>query len=241
MSRHVEEIQVQPDGRDGTVSTHPAFAQISASRVTGGAVLYGSDFQHQHFVTIKIKQSQSHRSLSRDWHNAGEEYIEVALSEAQWAAFVSSMNVGSGTTCTLTRRNREMIPSLPDPVSRRDQFNGEVSETLRDAIKALDKLTDDIDALKLSEKQKGELRGRVETARREIGSNVPFVLKQFGEHVEHTVEKAKVQINAYATATVMRAGIAALNGHELHAIEYRDGSKREALIAGEVPDSERKA
>ena len=85
-----------------TVESHPAYAQISASRVSGQTNLYGSDFSHQNYVTISIHASELHRSLSRDWAFSRREYIEVAMSESQWAAFVSSMNVGCGIQCTLS-------------------------------------------------------------------------------------------------------------------------------------------
>jgi hypothetical protein len=84
-----------------SVEKHPAYAQIGASRVSGGTYLYGSNFAHQHYVTISITKSELNRSLSRDWASGGEEYIEVALSEAQWASFVSTLNSGTGIQCTL--------------------------------------------------------------------------------------------------------------------------------------------
>ena len=116
--------------RDATRTTHPAFAQITASRVSGHSILYGSDFDHNHYVTISISRSELCRNLSNDWYHSREELIEVALSEAQWATFVSSMNQGSGVACTLQHFNGKMIPQLPETVNRKAQFNGDLKETL---------------------------------------------------------------------------------------------------------------
>ena len=41
------------------------------------------------------------RDLSHDWHHEREQYIEVAMSEAQWATLVSSLN-STAIPCTLT-------------------------------------------------------------------------------------------------------------------------------------------
>lgn len=64
-----EPVEVKGDGHSGRESriTHPAFAQIGASRVSGSVNLYGSEFNHQHFITISIHRSELNRSLSRDW------------------------------------------------------------------------------------------------------------------------------------------------------------------------------
>src|SRR5436309_14907490 len=47
-----------------TVSNHPAFGQIGASRVSGGEYLYGSDFKHQHYIVVQIHESTQYRELS---------------------------------------------------------------------------------------------------------------------------------------------------------------------------------
>src|SRR3546814_2680674 len=61
----------RPGDEERTTTTHPAFAQISASRVTGLANLYGSDFAHQSYVRIRVNPSEMHRSLANDWPHAG--------------------------------------------------------------------------------------------------------------------------------------------------------------------------
>lgn len=185
---------------------HPAFAQIGASRVSGGAYLYDSDFQHQHYITITISTSELHRSLSRDWHFGGKELIEVALSEAQWATFVSSMNQGSGVPCTLQHLQGVSTPGLPAPVSQTDKFSRELKSTM---TKAMDDLAKALDSLggPLSKKQATEVQAMIRDARMQIMANMPYVAECFEEHLETTIEKAKIEVNAYATASIQRAGL----------------------------------
>jgi len=204
-------------GHADSVTTHPAFAQIGASRVSGSARLYGSDFVHQHFVRVRIVPSELHRNLANDNpYGSNRSYIEIDLSEAQWASFVSSMNIGFGVQCTLRYRNGEEIPGIAPPEeNRQQQFWREVSERAQEALESLDSLSADIADLKVSEKQKKTLEGRLASARQQLLSNMPFVLEQFAENMEKTVEKAKVEVNAYVVSTIQRAGLEALGASPL--------------------------
>lgn len=195
-----------------SIETHPAYAQIGASRVSGHAFLYGSDFSHQNYVTISIHRSKLHRGLSNDWAHPQEELIEVALSEAQWAAFVSSPNQGSGVQCTLQHHGGKMIPQIPELKNRQDQFYQEMLATVDKALKAVAEARDTVETSKLSGKAKDELKSKLDYAEMNISSNIKFVAEQFGEHVEAVTEHAKVEVNAYITAAIMRSGIAALKG-----------------------------
>lgn len=200
--------------------THPAFAQISASRVSHsgyGAVLYGSDFRHNHYVIITLHESELHRGLSRDWHFPRKELFRVAVSEAQWATFVSTLNMGSGVPSTLLRMKGEgEVPRIP-PRIEEDAARLDFAETTRraasrvaDTIKALDS---EIGAA-LSKTKRAALLSHLERLKRDLDDSMPFITKSFDEHVEGTVEKAKIEVSAYVTATVQRAGLAALSGND---------------------------
>ena len=185
---------------------HPAYAMIGASRVsaTPGAELFGSDFLHGNYVTISVKRARLDRGLSSDWHHGhGTDLIEVAVSEAQWATFVSAMNVGDGVPCTLRYIEGQSVPGIErDQGGRREQLNDEVRQTLADALTALEALRDDAPSKKYREK--------VESAIQQIKSNLPYVARQFDKHAENTVEKAKMEVNAYVTQTLQRAGMTAI-------------------------------
>ena len=197
--------------RNETVTTHPAFAQIAASRVSGHAHLYDSDFSHQHYINVTIRRSQLHRTLSRDWAFGTEDLITVAMSEAQWATFVSSMNMGSGTPCTLQREGGKSIPSLPPAESVDHQFKHEVRATLLHISEELKKCVSGIDG-PLGKGSAKELRAQIEHLSFALVDSTSFVSTRFDEHVEETVEKAKVEINAYVGNAVARAGLEALSG-----------------------------
>lgn len=203
----VEKPVTVGDGRDGTVSTHPAFGLIGAHRVSGKAVLFGSDFVHHGYVNITIRRAEMNRSLSRDWPFGRQELIEVSLSEAQWATFVSSMNISDGVPCTIEHVQREVMPAMPVPARRDDVFAAEMDKALHEAREWAAKMREKVGAMGLSAKKASELLDCLHMLDMRIGSSVEFVAKQFGEHMEDVTEHAKLEVNAYA--------LRALHGLEL--------------------------
>jgi uncharacterized protein YicC (UPF0701 family) len=199
-------------GSEVEVFSHPAYAQVSISHVQGRAFLYGSDFEHQNYVTLKIKGSEFRRDLSRDWHFEREYIAEIAMSEAQFATMISAPN-RTGVPCTLLMKGGEAIPGVPHRDSKK-LYDKEIERKLRKTVEALEKQRDEIKAGvgKLPKKVQEQILEPIETAIREIASNAPFIMKSFDEHMEASVEKAKVEVNAYATNTIMRAGLASLAG-----------------------------
>lgn len=202
------------DGHTDEVRRHPAFAQISVARgQTNGRALYGSDFRHRNIMTVRICESEEMRGLSHDYHHEGRVVAEVAMSEAQWATFISSPNMGGGVPCTLRARDTDyLVPELPDPADQVAQFKGEVSQTVRDGIDHLLNLRGLVEKMGLSKKATAQIVGLLDRSVQELEANLPYVAKTFGEHVEKTIERAKIEINAYAVTTLHRAGIGAIAG-----------------------------
>ena len=208
---------------------HPAFGAIHANRITGGAMLYGSDFQHNAFVRISIATSILRRHLSTDWPSPSfRPFVEVDLSEAQWAHFVSAMNVGAGTQCTIASREGQTVPGLPRPESRVDQFAGESAKRMERAQERLDELAEAIKASGLSNVKQKALLDKVNHASMDIGTNQKFVAEMFSEHMETTVEAAKIEVGAYLNGAVRQLGIEALQraGIEPLSLEFPERAPR---------------
>lgn len=230
-----ETIENEGTVHERLVRRHPAFAQVGASRVSGGAHLYGSDFQHQHYVSLTISTSEVHRHLSNEWYHGGRELIEVLLSESQWAQMISSMNVGSGTPCTINHHygaGVKVMPYLAKPEDKRDRFAAEMAEDMQDAQDHLAKLIEAIGGTKLSQKQKDELISSAKAASSSISGSARFVAEQFDEHMEETVERAKTEINTYVARTVTAVGLrelAKLAGNDAPPLQLSIGMADEDL------------
>ena len=213
MSRDVQApTLVSSDPTHGDMYAHPAFGHIGVSRVQGRAILFGSDFVHQNYVIVRIGGAKLCRSTHRDWHFADKEFVEVAMTEAQWATFVSSPNQGSGVACTITRRDGKLMPGLPAR-DEKDEFSPEIQERLDKATNGLAKLIRDLEEgplAGLSKAKAAQVLGPIKMALQELKQNVPFVKASFDEHVETRMEKAKVEIYGWMEQTIRRAGLEAL-------------------------------
>jgi hypothetical protein len=220
---NVEQPTTRAAERGHIEITHPAFAQIGVSRVSGRANLYDSEFSHNAYMVVRVVSSVLHRELSRDWHHGSiSPMIEIALSEAQWASFVSSPNVGTGTPCTLQSFDGKRVADLPDPTPPADTFKGDVARKLDSVMATVNSALTEIAEMNISAKAKSTLRDKLETVRRELGANLPFVAEQFGEHIETVVEKAKAEVHGYMTGAIQRAGIEAITRGEMPLqIEHR--------------------
>lgn len=227
MKWETQEPEERP-GRQGTVYSHPAYGQISVSRVSHshGAVLYGTDFRHRHYVQITIQRSEFERGLSSDWPHAGGELVRLKMSEAQWATMVSSLNMGGGVQCTLEHVGYERMPMIPYRDSAQE-FQPEADGTLAKAVQHLKELGAEIqeETGKLPKNLRERLGEKVRRAIQDLESNLPFVSRRLGEHMETRVEKAKSEITAWATNFVMRAGLAHLQEKPPIALEDARGTE----------------
>lgn len=203
VSRPIEEptaIREDRYGSDRTVSRHPAYSTIRAHRYSGGSGnLFGSSFKHNGGVSVTISRAYVDRSLSNDHVHEDDELISVDMTEAQWATFVSNFNA-AGTPCTLDHVGRKMVPGLPDPPDMSGQYAAEMNETVKEIQVALRQLAENP---KLPQWARKDIS--MQAAR--LTNSTGFIAEQFGEHVETVVEHAKIEINAYVTQTVARAGL----------------------------------
>lgn len=62
----------------------------------------------------------------------------------------------------------------------------------------------------ISEAKTKTSEAKLKRIRQQLMDSVPWVAKQFSEHMEETTEKAKGEIHGYINAVVQRAGLEAL-------------------------------
>lgn len=201
----------------GESITHPCFGLIGASRVSGSAILHGSEFVHNNYVTISIHTSSLNRKITHDFDYAEKELIQIAVSEAQWATFVSSLNVGMGVPCTIQRREGQVVPGLPFPRSQETEFHKDTETALKEAVQYLDKIKELIDGndMKLNKRQRELLSAPLHLAHMRLTSSLGFISEQFVKHTKKYMEKAKSEVSAWAQNLLMRAGLSALGNRDV--------------------------
>jgi hypothetical protein len=219
MTRDTAKPTVDKYGSD----THPAFGQISASRLSNsppGQVLFDSDIRHSHTVRITVQRATRKRDLNHDWiHGSGRELIEVELSEAQWASFVSSMNT-TGVPCTIRATESDWnVPGLP--------YDPRLAHSMAEVRDAADKTFGKIKAALADYEAAFEAKAGVKVLREKLrtlhsavehtGSNLDFAAKSLNEHAENVVQRARADIEAMVYHESQRLGLTA--GEAEHLLE----------------------
>ena len=197
--------------------THPAYAVVQISRTSGHAQLFDSEFNHQHFITLRIAPADVTRNLSNNWiYQKNTPYIEVEMSEAQFATAITSINAGSGTPCTLKYRDSERVPGIErDPNLADNKFKDEMQKTFSEAIESTEELESLIDSGKMTAKLKKSLQWQIEKIRRACGgSSAQFVADQYSEHMERVKEKGKAELHAHALRIGLTEDPLAIDRHD---------------------------
>ncbi len=184
---------------------HSAWGLIGASRVSNGppgATLFDSDIRHAHTVIVRMSTATRKRDLHRDWIHQGREFVEVEMSEAQWASFVSSMNVGDGVPCTIRRREDDyMVPGVPYEPRLRES----IAEVQGAAAEAAAEVAAAFAAYK-AHKTVSNLR-TLEARIANMPANIEFAASSLSEHAENVVQKARADIEAMVVTKARQLGL----------------------------------
>lgn len=197
---------------EGVVRSHPAFGCIGASRGQyggGGTRLYGTDLKHQTTITIRIQTSEEELSLHRAWRSGRKHLIEVELSEAQWASFVSSLNVGEGVPCTLRRRENEpQIVGIAD-APLKEKVSEDISKTIASHMTKLNEAMQLVNDMKegkvgLTKKVVNELWSLMLQGVEYVPGAMEFAAKSLEEHFEKVGTEVRAEIEAHIQVMAMR-------------------------------------
>lgn len=198
---------VEPTTDEYGDESHPAWVLVGASRVSAsnpGAVLFDSDIRHQHYVTVRVKRATRKRDLNRDWKHGRQQIVEFAMSEAQWASFVSSMNSGDGVPATLEWDATQDDPQVPGmPYAPRLQVS---MDEVHGAAAEAQKKVQDAFAAYAEKKNAANLRS-LEIAISHMTPNMDFAAKSLSEHAENVVQRAQVDIEAFVMSKARQLGL----------------------------------
>jgi len=195
----------------------PSFGLVSISRVQGsGRLLFESPFDHQHYVTLSIKRAYRHRTdLHSNYIGDGEELIEIAMSETQFATMVTSLNMGVGTPCTIAHFGGKMIPE-PKPDQTKQVFAHEAREHFTDLAKMaaeLEKLTE-TPAKDVKAPQRERMNFLALKIHQAVTSSMDFFHEQFQESMDKVVAAAQGEVQAHVLSVIQKAGLKALGAKE---------------------------
>jgi ElaB/YqjD/DUF883 family membrane-anchored ribosome-binding protein len=155
------------------------------------------------------------RSINSDHHHAGKQLIRVRMSENQFAQFITSLNIGLGTPCTIERMDNKQVSDPPyrnEVEIVKDTFEKKAQEVAAHLEEARIQLAEMLKPnAKATKAALTDLREEIEAASREIRANMPYMAECFVETMEDVVTAAKHDIESYMTDAAARAGVPGLS------------------------------
>lgn len=219
---------------------HPAYGIARLSRCSGSpGNMFGSSVKCDNFIELAISPGEEYEhDTYHSYFSAGQPYISVYLSPAQFSELITSMNIGDGVPCTIRKINGNFVEEIPDEIheheidrqKRRFRERMEKREReLRDMKSSLDVI---LSKKTLSKADRDELKWILEREIQEISSNIPFYMDMFDEATENVVTEAKSEIDALVQHNIINAGIKVLGE------EFRNKQIESQMPATEVEDVE---
>ena len=202
---------------------HPSFANIYIGRsfCSGRKNLFGSSIKHSETITMKISPAYMARDLNYDRYYAENiPYIEIEMSQSQFAQAITSLNMGAGVPVTLTRLNGEFIEPCPF-IDKREQFSNEFRKDMQKVSKELDEVTAEVEKLveekrTFSKADRDKILKALRGAKHQISSNYPYMFSMFNEQMDKTVTEAKAEIEGHLQARMEDVAARALmNGQQM--------------------------
>lgn len=207
---------IEPDKQHGSKVTHPSYGVVKISRISGQAELFDSAFKHQYFIGLEIDKAAKYTDGSHDFihedHAVDQrQLIEVWMSEAQFARAITSMNMGSGSPCTIVRYNGKGIP-LPEAEDLQKSHKRMIREKLAGKMDRARKIVQDLRDMREQKKrptlaQMDEIAQNLDSMVGNFERNMEYYAGCFEEHMEKTVAAAKAEIEVHMLASANRLGI----------------------------------
>ena len=192
---------------------HPAFGLITLHRQEGDRHLFGSTLKHNQAIVLTICRASRSWDLHRFWNTSEEQLVEIAMSQAQWGAFLSSMNVGGGTPVTLIHdENGKVEDCIYSPEVRgfKQEIGGAVKK-IADALVRLQNLSDTLaEGKTITKAAFKELQAVIYKVTMDSKSNLPFLQESYEEAMAKTVDAAKREIESTIVNLTAQLGQTAL-------------------------------
>ncbi|WP_078598643.1 hypothetical protein [Evansella clarkii] len=198
---------------ENSKESHESYGMLSISRLSGhDTVLFGSSIPHRNTIRLSIHPGVVERSLNHDHYYAERKpYIEVEMSQAQFAEAITSMNMGSGVPVTLRELNGKLMEK-PSFTSKRMQFEQEFKERMENLESHLARLTEKAEDILRNKKSVNKtdrhtILNELNALKRELASNMPFIASSYNEQMDKTTQEAKAELEAFTINKLNQLGL----------------------------------
>lgn len=193
---------------------HDSFGVIRFSRAmnSGQKQLFGSTVKTNNTIRLEIAPAVYERGLHRDWIGSNAlPFIEVEMSQAQFAEAISSMNIGSGTPVTIIAKNGVYVEQFEEE-SKFDQFQNEFAEDMKDLQDTVKQAQQDIEELlgkkSVTKADRELIKGHLYHIEQQLRANIPFLYESFNEQVGKSLHEARMEIEAFAQQRAVESMVA---------------------------------
>lgn len=206
-----------------TEESHESYGMLQIHRTSSSSetTLFGSSIPHHNIIRLSIHPGVVKRDLNHDWFSSNHQaIIEVELSQSQFAEAITSLNMGSGTPVTIRRLDGKRLTDPPF-TSKRMQFENEFQTRMQDLEQSLRHLTENAETImrekkSISKADRQAILDGIASLRREIASNVPYMVSSYNEQLDKTTTEAKGEIEAFTINKIKQLGLTKL--HELNGL-----------------------
>lgn len=201
--------------KGNTETVHPSFGLIRAGRISSSHPIKLFDSVHGHRDAMSIEITGARRIRNEDTHTTSiyqeEQHIEILMSEAQFAHFISSPNTRTGTPCTIQYIGRNKVEECPVDDTHKN-YKKELHQDMTDILTTVERNLQRVEELNskkspLNKDEKQELYDMMYFLRQELRSNIPFLTQRLQEDMNKVVEQAKTDIEAHVSNVIQQMGM----------------------------------
>jgi CRISPR/Cas system CMR-associated protein Cmr5 small subunit len=184
-----------------------AKALIQFSRVQGNTTPYGSPFVHQGYICVQICTAREGGDIGHTYHLKDKLLTEIKLSYSQFAEAISAMNIGDGVPCTLSFFNGQRINYEDPPVDEKVAYTAALDEASLAAITSIDEAITEVTEMKLTKTAREAILLKLNYAKMQLKSNLPYVVELWAENLEKMQAQAKMEVISYTDALLRDYGV----------------------------------
>ena len=202
--------------RNEKTESHESFGAVSINRVSGYARLFGSEVQHQNYFKVSVRRAKRRLASGQEDIMAWDTpIVQFALSAAQFVDMITNQNSVSGVPCTITSvEGVQMDPAPKGLGSEFEYAKGLFSENVakaREDVESHQKQAENLlEKKSLSQADKKSLLAIFNTTRSVLVNTAPWIAGLLHEHAEKVVTKSKIEIDAFISLAIHKAGIRAI-------------------------------
>lgn len=195
------------DRDESKTTRHESFGTITAHRIIShSGFMYGSDVKLDSFIQIEITKNSSveyDRVLGRRTYSSNKQkdsVVAIKMTPAQFAEFITTLNIGNGTPCTIEEIGGKRIDQFKEEVQGRVDYEIEkLRKSLKDQRGQFNRAKEAIKPLidKLPKKRQEAILSVIENVATSVCSNTPFYLDTLTEVVEEVTATAKTEIASF--------------------------------------------